>query len=33
MIGQLGVLHPDVLSAFDLNMPASVVEIDIESFL
>ena len=32
-IGKLGVLHPDVLSAFDLNMPTSAVEIDIEPFL
>ena len=33
MIGKLGVLHPDVLTAFELNMPASAVEIDIEPFL
>ena len=33
VVGKLGVLHPDVLTAFDLNMPASAVEIDIESFL
>lgn len=33
VIGKLGVLHPDVLTAFDLSMPTSAVEIDIEPFL
>ncbi|XP_031845222.1 phenylalanine--tRNA ligase beta subunit [Nomia melanderi] len=33
VIGKMGVLHPDVISKFDLNMPCSVLEIDIESFL
>ncbi len=33
VIGKLGVLHPDVLSEFDLNMPAAAMEIDIEPFL
>lgn len=33
VIGRLGVLHPEVLTSFDLNMPASAVEIDIECFL
>lgn len=32
-IGKLGVLHPDVITKFDLNMPCSVFEIDIEPFL
>ena len=32
-IGKLGVIHPEVITAFDLNMPASAVEIDIEQFL
>ena len=30
VIGSLGVLHPDVLSQFELTMPASVLEINIE---
>ena len=33
VVGRLGVLHPDVLTAFDLNMPASALEINIEPFL
>ncbi|XP_012231833.1 phenylalanine--tRNA ligase beta subunit [Linepithema humile] len=33
VIGRMGVLHPDVLSKFDLNIPCSAMEIDIESFL
>ena len=33
VIGKLGVLHPEVLSAFDLNMPAAAMEIDLETFL
>ena len=33
MVGKLGVLHPEVLGAFDLNMPASALELDIETFL
>ena len=33
VIGRLGVLHPEVLTAFDINMPASALEIDIEPFL
>ena len=33
VIGRLGVLHPEVLTAFDINMPASALEIGIESFL
>ena len=33
VIGKLGVLHPDVLSEFDLNMPAAAMEMDIEPFL
>ena len=32
-MGRLGVLHPDVLNAFELNMPASALELDIEPFL
>ena len=33
VIGKLGVVHPDVTTAFDLAMPASALEIDIEHFL
>nr|XP_003700825.1 PREDICTED: probable phenylalanine--tRNA ligase beta subunit [Megachile rotundata] len=33
VIGKMGILHPDVLSKFDLSMPCSVLEIDIEPFL
>lgn len=33
VIGKLGVLHPEVLNTFDLNMPAAAIEIDIEPFL
>ncbi|XP_054003231.1 phenylalanine--tRNA ligase beta subunit [Hylaeus anthracinus] len=33
VIGKMGVLHPDVITKFDLNVPCSVLEIEIESFL
>jgi phenylalanyl-tRNA synthetase beta chain len=33
VIGSLGVLHPKVLKAFELNYPASVLEINIELFV
>ena len=33
VVGKLGVLHPEVLSAFELNMPASTLEVDVEPFL
>nr|XP_056705904.1 phenylalanine--tRNA ligase beta subunit [Euleptes europaea] len=32
-IGNLGVLHPDVVTKFELTMPCSALEITIESFL
>ncbi len=32
-IGRLGVLHPDVISRFELTMPCSALEMDIEPFL
>ena len=32
-IGRLGVLHPNVLRNFDLSLPVSAFEIDIELFL
>ena len=31
--GQLGILHPEVLPCFELNMPTSVLEINIELFV
>ncbi|XP_013196441.2 phenylalanine--tRNA ligase beta subunit [Amyelois transitella] len=33
VIGKIGVLHPNVLAAFDLTNPCSALEIDIEPFL
>jgi len=33
VIGSLGVLHPEVVTAFDLNLPCSGLEINIEPFL
>ncbi|XP_011173348.1 phenylalanine--tRNA ligase beta subunit isoform X1 [Solenopsis invicta] len=33
VIGKMGVLHPDVLSKFDLNIPCSAMEINIEPFV
>ncbi|XP_020718334.1 phenylalanine--tRNA ligase beta subunit isoform X2 [Bombus terrestris] len=33
VIGKMGVLHPDVISRFELNTPCSILEIDIECFL
>ncbi|PWA27991.1 phenylalanine--tRNA ligase beta subunit [Gambusia affinis] len=32
-VGRLGVLHPDVISSFDLTMPCSALEMDLEPFL
>lgn len=32
-IGYFGVLHPDVISRFELTMPCSAIDIDIEPFL
>ncbi|XP_063771978.1 phenylalanine--tRNA ligase beta subunit [Pseudophryne corroboree] len=32
-IGKLGVLHPDVITKFDLTMPCSALEINVEPFL
>ncbi|KYQ51270.1 putative phenylalanyl-tRNA synthetase beta chain [Trachymyrmex zeteki] len=32
-IGKMGVLHPNVLSKFELNIPCSAMEINIEPFL
>lgn len=33
IIGKMGVLHPNVISNFELNTPCSVLEINIETFL
>jgi len=32
-VGILGVLHPEVITAFDLNLPCAALEINIEPFL
>lgn len=32
-VGKLGVLHPDVITRFELTMPCSALEINIEPFL
>jgi len=32
-IGYMGVLHPNVVKAFELNLPCAAIEIDIETFL
>lgn len=33
VIGKIGVIHPNVLTAFELTNPCSSVEINIEPFL
>lgn len=33
IVGTFGVLHPDVVTKFDLNLPCSVLEINLEPFL
>ncbi|RLU24647.1 hypothetical protein DMN91_002736 [Ooceraea biroi] len=33
VIGKMGVLHPDVLSKFELNVPCSAMEMNIEPFV
>jgi len=32
-IGKLGVLHPDVITAFDLNLPCSALELNLEALM
>ena len=32
-IGSFGILHPEVLTAFQINFPGSAVEINLEPFL
>lgn len=33
VVGSLGVVHPEVVTAFDLNLPCSAIEINLEPFL
>jgi len=33
VVGTMGVLHPEVITGFDLNLPAAALEINIEPFL
>ena len=33
VVGSLGVVHPDTVTAFDLNLPCSALEINVEPFL
>lgn len=33
VVGKLGVLHPDVITSFDLTLPCAALEINIEPFL
>jgi len=33
VVGTLGVVHPDVVTGFDLNLPCSAIEINLEPFL
>jgi phenylalanyl-tRNA synthetase beta chain len=33
VVGRLGVVHPEVITAFDLNLPVAALEINIEPFL
>ncbi len=32
-IGQFGIIHPEVLTAFDIPFPVSALEINLEPFL
>ena len=32
-IGIMGVLHPEVVQNFELNLPCAVLELDVEEFL
>jgi len=32
LVGKLGVLHPEVITAFELNMPAAAMEISLQYF-
>lgn len=33
VIGTVGVLHPDVIKAFELNLPCCALEINLEPFV
>jgi len=33
VVGSIGVLHPEVITAFDLTLPCSAMEINVEPFL
>jgi len=33
VVGMVGVLHPEVLANFDLNLPAAALELNLEAFL
>lgn len=33
LIGSIGILHPTVLKAYELDFPCSAVEFDVEPFL
>lgn len=33
VVGMLGVIHPDVVTAFELNLPCSALQLNIEPFL
>ena len=33
VVGIVGVIHPDVVTAFDLNLPCSALELNVEPFL
>ena len=32
-VGVVGVLHPEVITSFDLNLPCSALELNLEPFL
>ena len=32
-VGHLGVLHPDVITAYELNLPLSALELNLGEFL
>jgi phenylalanyl-tRNA synthetase beta chain len=33
VVGQLGVLHPETIAKFEINLPSAALEINIEPFL
>ena len=32
-VGVMGVIHPDVIDKFDLNLPCAALELNVEAFL